>query len=663
MTNCKIIPNSKNCDCSENRFVKTSNCDNNQFCSNESSCSSTNPLGITIIPGSGELSEFPISIDDSQNSDDASIFLNCIRSSDICPRAYPPTNICIRDCQEFAAVSHFNFINGNLIISEPDLTLVPQQSAILQALPVCNKDLNDIFPNLIGVNGSIYIISTQYRKISGFARLRFVTGSIVIVNNDNLLSIPTFPNLLSVGGLVNSIPDTENIPTVGNACGCCHDNTINGKSAVIIANNPQLRKISGFEAVRQIRNGIFIVRNLCLTQICGFIHLYRTDRIIIKSNAKLNNVIGFCYIDTINISLIIVNNNYGGDYDFNLSGFNVLETSGNIIIINNNGLRDIKLDNLRTVLKYFIIRNNSHLETILSSVRTTGNLQIEKNRGLKNIDLQCLEEVIFSFNISGNCNLLCIKGFDELRRIGKGMIIAENQNLIEIKTFNKLKYTGSEYIEQLLLNSFNDESCNSCNTCEVDVKFDWKSIERLEDCIIIDPFNVCVYDNIECSCKYYLPSEFFRLICHTSVKCGGDNNSDDDNGPLSLIYSLIIYKNQRLKAIGGFENLKHVESNIYIIGNLILHTIQSFAKLGYALDIWIRNNPALKFIIGFSNLLSVRDLIVLESCNLIDFNSIKSLETAQTIYIEAKTSKTVKYPKKSILSVLGYTLYYNYDRD
>jgi len=131
--------------------------------------------------------------------------------------------------------------------------------------------------------------------------------------------------------------------------------------------------------------------------------------------------------------------------------------------------------------------------------------------------------------------------------------------------------------------------------------------------------------------------------------------------PDTLSYSIIIFRNQKLKAIGGFCNLKHVESNIYIIYNAVLHTINAFGQLAYALDIWIRNNPQLKYIISFANLLSIRDFIVYESLCLIDLNSIKSLEFAQNIAIEAKTSKSVKYPRNPIPSVLGYTLYYSYD--
>jgi hypothetical protein len=619
------------------------------------------PFGITIIPGSGKLTEFPISNENLNCPDDSTNFLDCIRNADLCPRAYPPTNICIRDCTEFAAISQVNFINGDLIIGDPEIPI--GSTGILQILPLPGNDLLNIFPNLLGINGSLYIVGTQYRRITGFDRLRFVTGSIVIVNNPNLISIPTFPSLLSVGGLITLIPPISDVagsldkefsvtshedPFLDPRC---------GRSAIIIANNASLRKITGFEALRQVKDGIFIASNACLTHICGFIHLYRTDRIVIKSNPKLNKIIGFCYTDTINIGLYILDNNLDGEYDLIINAFVALETAGRIVIVGNNGLKVLKFNSLRIVVNEFVIRANNHLEELSSSVQFVNDLYIENNRNLHIIKLSCLHEVNFTMNINGNCSLLCLDTFDELRRVGHGIIIADNKQLTELRGFNKLKYIGSECVTR----PFNQlpNPCNGCG-CTTGIVFDWTSIVRLPDCSIIDPFVVNFFDDSRSSCAYVLPIDFFRLVCNPN----NTNCSElivDQEIPDILSYSLIIFRNQRLKAIGGFCNLKHVESNIYIINNAILHTINAFGQLAYALDIWIRNNPLLKYIIGFANLLSIRDFVVYESLCLIDLNSIKSLEFAQEIAIEAKTSRSVKFPRHPIPSVLGYVLYYSYD--
>src|SRR5271154_1793878 len=278
------------------------------------------PAGIHIIPGSGHLFEYPSNVG-TNNIEEG--LVEAIRCHKACPKSYAPTVVCIRDCCEFANVAHINFINGDLIIGDPSTNQMCQNLANAY---YGKNDALDIFPNLLGINGSIYIVGTQYRKITGFAKLKFVTGSIVIVNNTNLTHIPTFPSLIDV------------VSKVSFGTNCCDDNPVPvscDRAAIIIANNQLLRKIVGFEAVRQVKDGIFISDNTCLVNICGFIHLYRTDRIVIQGNDRLSKIIGFCYIDTINFGLYILDNNKFGESDLIISAFMALETTGNVVIIDN----------------------------------------------------------------------------------------------------------------------------------------------------------------------------------------------------------------------------------------------------------------------------------------------------------------------------------------
>lgn len=623
----------------------------------------TVPFGITIIPGSGKLSEFPVSNDNLNGPEDGANFLDCIRSSHLCPKAFPPTNICVRSCPEFAALRDINFINGDLIIQDPLPTAAAASSIILQALPPTPNDALDIFPNLLGINGNLLIIGTHYRRITGFDKLRFVTGSIIIVNNPNLISIPTFPSLLSIGGLVTSFPGSSTVET---GLGFAHAHAIGvnqvepvdprcGIAIILIANNASLRKITGFEALRQADDGIFIADNPCLTHICGFIHLYRTDRLVIKGNARLSKIIGFCYTDAINIGLFILDNNLEGEFDLAISAFVSLETAGAIVIVGNIGLKTLKFEALRIVPNQFIVRSNPHLEELVSSVQFVGALFIESNKSLVVLKLSCLQEVNHEMSVSNNCSLLCLDTFDELRRVGDAIVIADNKNLAELKGFNKLKYIGNNCITRPLVQQ-PDPCCGS--TCLADITFDWTTIVVLPDCTVIFDFPLDTFDPSVNACAYVVPDEFFRLLCNSATPCG--ELPTEQEIPDVIAYSLIIFRNQKLRAIGGFCSLKHVVSNIYIIANTVLHTINAFGQLAYALDVWIRNNPSLKFIIGFTNLLSIRDFVVFESGCLCDLNGLKSLEFAQDIAIESRTAKAVKL-RSPIPSVLGYNLYYSFD--
>lgn len=622
-----------------------------QECNSECNYYNDSAFGITIIPGSGKLIECPKDKNDDENIDNGNNFIDCIRNKDICPKAYPVnSNLCLSDCTDFSASAQINFVNGNIIIND-SLQQPRHHTGISQCLSISVNDAIDIFPNLLGVNGSIYIINTQYTKITGFDKLRFVTGSIVIVNNPNLVIVPTFPSLLNVGGQV--VSEREN----------SHDHEHNilrcEQSSIIIANNPSLRRVTGFEAVRQVKDGIFIIDNFCLQNICGFIHLYRTDRLVIKGNSRLQKIVGFCYIDTVNIGLYIFDNNIEGEFDLTVGAFVTLETAGRIVVVGNKSLKIFKLDALRIVVNEFIVRSNDNLEELSSSVYFVSNLFIENNKSLHTIKFPNLEEINQSLHISGNCSLLCLNTFEELNRVSNGIIIADNKQLTELKGFNKLKYIGSNCVNVPEVQV--PTPCNGCG-CFADIRFDWSSIKRHE-CHVFILFPLDTFDKSRYACAYKLPEDFFRLLCNSN-DCCDELNHDRHNltcVPNVVNYSLIIFRNQRLRAIGGFCNLKHVNSNIYIIYNSILHTINAFGQLAFAIDIWIRNNCSLKFIIGFGNLLSVRDFVVYESVCLCDLNNIKSLEFAQNIAIEARNVKSVKCPRSPIPSVLGYALYYSYD--
>ena len=644
------------------------------------------PFGITIIPGSGQLTEFPETLDGEPY--ERNNIYKCFQLNDLCPKEFPPVNICIRDCTEFAAIAHINFINGDLVIGDPESRI--ESSDLLRVLPAPSNEILDIFPNLLGINGSLYIVGTHYKKITGFENLAYVTGSIIIANNPNLNVIPTFPKLLNIGGQVIKLPDCYD-DNNGKTKDDDMSNPKCAKGVIIISNNKSLKTISGFEEIRQIKDGIFISDNRCLTHICGFIHLYRTDRIVINANPVLTKVIGFCYIDTINIGLYVLNNNINGKFDLVIGAFGKLETVGDLIIIGNSSFRSFKLESLR-ISGDFIVRCNNHLEEIVISVEFTTNIYIEKNKSLSAIHFPTLREINDSISICDNASLGILNSFDELKRIGGGIIISENQQLCKIKGFNKLKSIGSKCIScrsNIENDTDNDwdqrsqhnlplcgQGCswqshcqharrqgNDCR-CVGDILYNWKSIKRLCDCTIVDDFCIDVFDASKFICEYNFDGELFKLLRNPHRSCG--KKFKCETYPTLVSYSLIIFRNQRLIAIGGLNSLKHVNSNIYIIDNSTLHTIHSFVHLVFALDIWIRNNPGLKFIIGFSGLIAVRDFVIRESPCLINFSGTKKvafekLAFAQKIATETKSVKSIKYPSRAIPTVLGYTLYHTYD--
>lgn len=623
------------------------------------------PFGITIIPGSGALTEVPVSSDAFNCFDDSNNLLECIQNANVCPKAFQASNLCVATCPEFAASSTVNFINSDLVIGDNILEGFQSRSAerfdILQILPDVSNDLLNIFPNLLGINGSLYIVGTNYRNISGFDRLRFVTGRIVIVNNPNLLTIPSFSRLLNVGGQVVIEPPISSPSDVEGSQFSAQQilpiNAVCGLGAIIIANNTSLVKINGFDDIRQVKDGIFIADNPCLTSICAFPHLYQTDRIVIKGNARLSAIMSFCYLDSVNVGLYIFNNNSNGDFDLKISGFINLTRVGTLVVSSNMALRSISFDNLTDVCGSLVVRSNPDLQELsLAALRSVGSLLIENNRALEILTIPDIESVTFQLKINANCALQCINSFRHLRRVGHTIVISANPQLVEISGFENLKYVGTECVERPI-DDTPTSVCGPACGCIANVEYDWTLISR-DECVIVDNFLPDTFDSIQDACGYVLPTEFFVSVCNPAPACG--QLDVEFNIPEQLAYSIIIYRNQRLRAIGGFCSLRNIASNLYIVSNPTLHTIKAFPSLAYALDIWIRNNPNLRYINGFSSLISIRDFVVYESKCLIDLKSICSLEFAQNIAIQARCNSSVKYPNAPIPSVFGYTIYYSF---
>lgn len=667
------------------------NCIDEHSDSFSESCGKQSAFGVSLIPGTGSLLEFvDCSVQCAGCSGacfDRNGITSCLCNDTFHPRSYTGC-VAIDNCHKFAAFKKVNFIDGDLIISD-DTTIDNFTFTACNGVTLSLTEALDIFPNLLGINGNLYIIGTSYTKITGFHKLRWVTGSIIIANNQNLVCIPSFESLLNIGGIIcggndgcpcdNSNSDCTNTPPNITCCGCIDKThilppTSDGlqccPSFLAIAYNASLKKISGFEALRQVNDGIFIADNASLNSIAGFIHLYRTDRVVIRGNAILNKIIGFCYIDTLNVGLFILENNCSSGFDLVLGAFLSLETAEKIVITNNTGLKCVKLDSLVNVCGDFVVSYNKNLVELSSSIKHVGDFYIHDN-AITSLKLPHLKEVNGRFLLARE-QLVCFDTLEDLKRVGTAMIIAENNSLTEFKGANKLKYVGDKCIayEESPIPPCTDV----CGSIQSSTPVGWNLVTSASGCTAgvacaafitvesplcnstftgIPPVNV--YDNAEESYKYVLPADFFVSLNNK----GTITNNSPQTGPSHVSASIIFYGNTVLKCIGGFSNLRHIKSNLYIVRNQALHTISSFGHLAFALDIWIRNNANLKFVLGFNGLLACRDFLILDSL-VNEFNGFSCLEFAQRIVIEARSIKSYNN-HKLIPTTCGYVTYNKFE--
>lgn len=606
--------------------------------------SNASPIGIKVIPGAGNLTEYPIS-ESMGNLNEGLCLINSFENYVTCPR-YSEGSVCVRDCCEFKAAAKINYINGDLIIQDPrDLTdgsddYTSCSNYLSDSCLTFKQEAVDVFPNLLGVNGNIVIVGTNYTRITGFERLRFVNGSIYILNNDKLKEMPKFENLMNIDRKTSMV-DGELVSSTG---------------SLIIANNISLHSVAGFDILRQVSDCIVIAANPNLQTIIGFNRLFALDRLIIGDNNRLNQVIGFCRVTNLANGLIFANNNTDCGGDLSVEAFGLLESVDNLVIMNNHGLADLNLSAL-LFANHVIIRLNDDLQSFQAALeKISGVLRVEYNKSLKVLAFPELLHVDSILSIAKNDSLEELNTFP-LLRYTDGVIIAENRALKKIAGFDVLRYIGSFGIAR------NPDSTSVLCRCDTENSYAWDSATSSDCSYSVNPDqDMCAsYSNAYISCAYSIPNSFLDNLCISVSACTGvpDQTAVDRD---YVRASMVIYSNPRLQQIDAFNRLRNTASSIFITENKVLAEMHAFDMLIAAIDIWIRNNPSLVHIQGFSMLNSARDIVIRETPCLQLLDNFYCLMDAQSIVIDANTAGAILIPKEPIFTVAGYIIHYQYEK-
>lgn len=619
------------------------------------------PLGFRFLPGSGVLTALDVCI----NPTDGTCFTNdtnpCPTTPSYCPRI-SRGSVTITDCCDLNGLEKINFINGDLIILSTG-SCTPSNPNI----PTPTLVLRDILPNLLGVNGSIWIVGTAYVEITGFKKLRWVTGSIYIYDNTVLTTIPTFPSLVSVSASIGATMGLITTPPTDQPCLCCPPaegcpQYVKG-ARIVIAANPLLRTISGFDEVRQITNGIFIYDNACLISIIGFNHLYQTEEIYIDTNAVLCAICGFSRLEEIQY-LLLLRNNLSGNNNLKIDAFDNLIVAQLVIAMNLKNLKKLTFPKLvATILAY--ICGNYQLECLrFPRLAQIEDLAITNNDKLTFLEFDELDTVGGSLVIAENHDLEKLDTFGKLRRVGKVIKIVNNHSLLSILNFQCLRFVGQT---SNICDVYEGLNCIPINPITFFI--------RTGACPAADPPAVAPpqwtnygLDDTNYSANIEdlsvidlsLPDSFYTLICNSDVTC--TDLAPPASVVTSISYSIVITGNHRLRLIEAFNNVRDLDSSLWIVNNRNLCEIRAFAALQFVIDIGIRNNPDLKRIYGFQSLINARDIAILETACLETICSFKSLEFVQTLRVETKTPDglVVTTPLPSVVAI---DYYYDFGTD
>lgn len=575
---------------------------------------------VLVLNGSGKLVQFGL-VHDKNLINPESTINPVFLYKNISPQNQT-SNIYIREYSDFKHSDIPNYINGNLIILSTNVSA----SGTFSSLANHSQDAQDVLNNLYGINGSLYIVGTEYNGISGFNKLEYITGNLVIVNNSKLGFIPSFQKLTSVG--------TSN------------------EGKIIISNNAQLKKIVGFEKLKQVTDGIYIMDNNSLHNICGFMNISILNNFVVCGNSFLTEIEGFCYLRLIKNKFYLTKNNTKTNIESNLklNCFKNLATVGKLFIKENDNLRDLTFVKLLKINNKICIENNNLLKNInFPELIFSGNLIIRDNADLTDIDFPKLHQIEKNLILCNNTELFKIDTFNDLKCVNGSILFIENPSLKTIKGFDTLESIGSQ---TFLVHNEIIENSNDFQT-------DWFVIEEKineTNGEITDP--IIVYD----FCKpFLLPTNFCKDISSVNYTNYFGNNLEQ-LGKLEKLSnynaSIIIYNNPKLINIESFNFLENIGSSIYITQNISLDAVVCFEKLQFLLDIYIRNNPSIKIIKGLADIIRARDIVITETIQLELFSGLKKLKNAQHIYLQSKYKDSIPAHNLTIRSVVGLLLHH-----
>lgn len=316
------------------------------------------------------------------------------------------TKVYIQRHDDFNLSDIPNYIDGDLVITSSTNT----ETTTFSSLKTTQNQALNILPNLLGINGSIYIVNTNYHQITGFDKLEYIRGDVVIANNSNLTNFMGFSSTCST-------------------------------NRVIIANNTVLKKVIGFESLN-IATEIHICDNSELSHICAFTSLSQTSNLVITRNPNLSDITGFTILQQISESMVISNNSNQGN-QLTINAFHALANSGSITLVKNLGLREITMERLHSSGNIVITDNRSLQQLNFPVLHLSETIIVAANPELQSVVFTNLRMIRGSLLLIAN-GISNLTTLDNLRFLSGSLTISANPLLVNIASFTNLEHCGHE---------------------------------------------------------------------------------------------------------------------------------------------------------------------------------------------------------------------------
>ncbi len=286
------------------------------------------------------------------------------------------------------------------------------------------------YPGCTEINGTLDIDGFATSNISDLSPLNVltsVTGSLIIEDNDLLISTFGLHNLTNIGSII--ISQNDNLVLIN-----LTNNASSFSSHVRINDNVGLQGLIIDGSFTTIEGQHIIDNNPNLPSVDGFNNF--TTALDDVSIANLPALTNLNWLDNLTTSgpFSVVN----CDQLVNLSGLTSLATTSFFAINSNDAMTSLEgLNSLSSVTWNLGIVNNSILTnlTALSGVsgQVQGDLEISNNSSLTNLTgLNNISSIGMNLEVTSNSNLLNIDALSSMIALGDNLHIHNNTNLTSV---------------------------------------------------------------------------------------------------------------------------------------------------------------------------------------------------------------------------------------
>lgn len=305
-------------------------------------------------------------------------------------------------------------VSGNVTLTtqtEADnFTATLGTCGIIEGNITINGTITDLsgFSNIHTISGNLYVEGNIVDDLSGFNSLTTIGGNFTLKDMTNTTSLTAFSNIENLGRdfEVNNLDQLTEISILSQ---------VSSISSITITNSSMLSTIT-FDELQTVSGSISITFNSSLSAIAV---------------PKLTEV----------TNEFRMNNNGGGITSLSLG---LLQSTGNLLLADMNGLQSITIPELQTITGRFVISGFSTLTTLsipkLASINS--NASIDNCSQLTTITTTALSTIGGNFSMD-DLGITSLNFLQNLTSISGQLLIRDMVNLNNLQGFDELTTLGS----------------------------------------------------------------------------------------------------------------------------------------------------------------------------------------------------------------------------